>query len=367
MRKLLGTILFLVGLILAAAMGNSVLWQHNAIHRFVPVAARIQRADLVRHSGKHVYYSPEATYTYDYQGQTYHSSRVLPYAESGDHAWADDIFQPLFLAQVQGRAVTAYVNPDDPAESILVRQYSFTPYVFTAAGILLAEIGIGILTRVLGGASTTMTAIALDDSGWQLLLPQRSLRRRFTDSLCWTLGAALATVPALFHYIQIAGQKNGIAIFWAIAIGVTLAILGFMTLRRWSLTRHVSDARLRIRPAPMKLAEPLEIDVEMDAFTPLRVKEFLAKLICQEHYRERRGTKTQTGVRVKGEFPLRLAADTQIPAGQTLAGKGQFVLEGPWPATSNAKVYPYYTWQISISAKLSGSPDYTSLFPLTVE
>jgi hypothetical protein len=163
-------------------------------------------------------------------------------------------------------------------------------------------------------------------------------------------------MPALFHYVQIAGQRNGIAIFWSIAVGATLAILGFMTLRRWSLTRHLSDARLRIRPTPMKLAEPLEIDVEMDAYTPLRVREFAAKLVCQEHYRERRG-----------EVPLRLVADAQIPTGQTLAGKGQFVLEGPWPVTSNARSYPYYTWQLHIQAKLVGLPDYAGIFPLTIE
>src|SRR5258708_6436932 len=129
MRRVIGILLILGAGIAAFFAISSVLWQHRAIHEFVPVDVEILSAEVKVHRGKSTSYSPEATYHYTYNGHDYHSSCVLPFQESDGQSWANGIVSRLRAGNGRGVEMggkfTGYVNPEKPNESILIREYSF--------------------------------------------------------------------------------------------------------------------------------------------------------------------------------------------------------------------------------------------------
>jgi hypothetical protein len=215
-----------------------------------------------------------------------------------------------------------------------------------------------------------MVAIPLDDSGAQLLLPTQSLKGRFHWALAMLGAVTVAAVPALAHWMFVAGQLPVAGPAWGMyaAAGAGLVAFGILTLRRWGVSRRLSDARLRVRPAPMVRGRPFELELEVDAYGPLRVKEARARVMCTEHYKEKRGNKTQYGSRARAEEKVTLAGPAEVPAGQVFAGKGTVVVnEAAAPPTSrNTKEYPHYTWKVRVEIVLEGAVDYVGEFPVEV-
>jgi hypothetical protein len=263
----------------------------------------------------------------------------------------------------------AYVNPREPGESILVRAYSAKPYVGTLVALAAALVGAGLVaTRSLGGARSTMAAVTLDDSGWRLLMPRTNLTRQKRDAYFWAVGLAAVLAPLTLHWIVLAGQRDAVPL---IVCGMLAAVwVGAMVhaFRRWSIAGTLSDARLRVRPAPLQRGEAFAMELEADAYVPLRVQSVLARVICTEHYREKRGNKTSYGTRTHTERETMLSDQTQIPAGQVLEGRGELTVDRAAPPTTDltVKEYPYYTWDLRIHIVLEGAADYVAVFPLEV-
>jgi hypothetical protein len=377
MQRFMGLVI-----LLAAGIGvyfciTNVLWQDRAIRHFVAVPAQILTTEVRTHRGGKggPTYSPEATYSYTYNGQQHQSTRVLAISYStNNHAWAQDV-----LARIDGARgprgpggawrSTAYVNPQNPEEAILVRDYSFLPYGFGMGTLLAAGVGAGMLAGVIGAGRGKMAAVALDDSGWQLLLPAVPVRRQYRNAVIWLIGGGIALLVMPAHWVLVAGQ-GGLTMFiaGAIALGV-IASLGIVTFRRWSVCRHLSDARLRIKPAPMCRGEAFAMEVEIDAYAPLNVTEMNARLICTEHYKEKRGSKTYYGTRTRAEKTVELHGAGTVPAGEVVGGKGEVTFDRDMPPTTDITIknYPYFTWELRLLLALEGTVDYTAIFPLEVD
>jgi hypothetical protein len=375
MRKVIGILLLLVGLALSCYMGIAVLWQHAAITRFVPVPCSILSSKVNVHRGRHTSYSPSISYCYTYHDRAYQSSCVLPYEENGDVIWANGIVSRYTQAGrgAEGLVLnaTAYVNPEQPEESVLERMYSGTPYFFCTVGLLLIGIGVGLLTGLIGGERETMAAVPLDDSGIQLLLPARPLRAILREAIAILMAALIAVVPPAAHWLLAARQSmNSNLGLLIVGEGIVLLVLAVKAFNRWNVCRRLSDARLRVRPAPMVRGQVFTMEMEVDAYSPLRVRKSQARVRCVEHYKEKRGNKTATGTRTKGEQTADLSDAAKIPAGQLLPGKAElFFPANELPPTSDlsTKLYPYYTWEIHVHIDLEGMADYRAVFPLAVD
>lgn len=371
MRWLGAILLITLPGLLALVLIFSLLHQDNANRRFVPVDAVIHSTEIRRHSGKSTTYSPEATYSYRVNGTEHTSTDVLATSNSSSHSWAEDM-----LSQVQrrgpagpeGTPAIAYVNPNNPDDAVLVRWYSFIPYIFCMICLFLTMLGFGILIGAVGGGRKEMKALALDDSGWQLLLPRANLRQQYRNSILWLVGTTIAMIPLPAHWTFVAGQTGGRTVFaWLLALGV-VGLIAVIAWRRREMARHMSDARLRVRPIPLRRDEAFAIELEADALSPLQIQEITASVTCIEHYKEKRGNKTSYGTRTHREEKVTLAAATQVPAGDILTGKGEVTLTS-CPCTSDAaarKQYPWYTWEIRIAVKLEKMVDYAAVFPLEV-
>ena len=331
--RILGFILLIAASIGAYFCVVNVLWQDDVVRRFVPVKAHLLSTDIRMHRGSKgsTSYSPEARYAYEYGGVRYESTRVLPISWNSSRSWAAGVLARIELMPEGAGWATAYVNARNPQEAVLVRAYNVLPYALGMAALVAAAVGLGMLVGVISAGRTEMKAIALDDSGWQLLLPQRQLRRLVSNAVAWLIGGTLAVVVMPAHWLLVAGQ-GGVTglVLGTIAAGI-IAGLGIVAYRRWSVSRHVSDARLRIRPAPMRRGESLAMEVGMDAYAPLQVLAMKAKVLCIEHYKERRGQKTVYGTRTREEKAVELNGPGSVKAGEEIAGQGEVTFDTAAP------------------------------------
>jgi hypothetical protein len=370
MKRFLSFLLAIGAAIGAYFAVTLLLWQHKAVREFVPVEARIVSAEVRRHSGKKTTYSPEITYTYRYADHDYTSSQVLPVSENSSYAWAENIVNrfggpthDLPGLEVHRSKAIAYVNPDKPEEAILVREYSFMPYIFTLLTGLASLLGLGLFTGVVGGGRDRMTAIALDETDTRLLLPAKSLYAASRDAILWTAGAAVVALPLLAHWAFAAGRSS---LVFGLIVLVGLGVLGVIAYRRWSLTRSLSDARVRVRPAPLVRGQPFAVEVEADVRAPLRITAARVRVRCIEYYKEKRGNKTSYGSRTRGEevAPL-LTTPAEFASGAVFTGAGELVLCDLPPTTDRTlKTYPYYRWELRLEIEIEKHANYRAAFPL---
>ena len=123
-----------------------------------------------------------------------------------------------------------------------------------------------------------------------------------------------------------------------------------------------------VTPVPLKREGPVSVRVELDALRPLRIESASTKIVCVEHYQEKRGNKTSSGTRTKGERPLDICSPKAIAAGEMVEGEATAHVDPDWPPTSADEVhYPYYTWELRVRLKFTGAADYQETFIITAE
>lgn len=103
-----------------------------------PVSAVVDgsRVEAVRGSKGGTSYRPVVSYTYRVEGRTYHCSTVTVILESQGWAWANRIASRY----PPGAATTAYVNPHDPSQAYLVRDFSIMPLAFVLIPLVFGAI-----------------------------------------------------------------------------------------------------------------------------------------------------------------------------------------------------------------------------------
>ena len=366
MRWFVAPLLVLIGLIGGMGFVLLVADQARVIQTGVATPAKVLDSHIDVHRGKSSTYLPVIHYRYRFGEQTYESTRLQAFEEHSSRLWAQEILDQYPV----GVMATAYVDPSDPTMAILLRDYSLTPYVLSIALFLVAVLGMAWLMGLVWNVRTKMVGISMGAEGWTLLMPQWRLRTGLWRAVYWWVGITAAVVPLLGHFLWASGRRDAVAALWAAAAGVVWVGLGIWAYRRWRISGHVSDARLQVNPAPMELGKPLRLRVELDALSPLRVSGFRAKLVCVQHYKEKRGSKTVYGTRVQGERSVEMVEEgevQQVSAGEVLAAEGEVVFEGAsWPGSWDGmvKMFPYFTWEVRVSVELLGMVDYAAVFPV---
>jgi hypothetical protein len=209
-----------------------------------------------------------------------------------------------------------------------------------------------------------MQAVLLDPAGWHLLLPEKNVKRNFRDAMLSFLLMSLPLVVVLVHLLM---RKRDLGFFGWIPVLAVVLVLVFQVIwvvRAWSVSRNMSDPRVLVKPAPLRIGEPFGVKIELDAYSPMKVSKVEAKLVCVEHYQERRGNKTQTGVRDHRTEAMVLAGG-DVAAGGMLEREGEWTVTD-WPASQplNSRVYPFYTWEVRLDVAVDGAADYRGVFPL---
>ena len=376
MGRFVGVFLLLFGLVFGGVGGFMAWKQQRMIATFLPTDADIleTHVETKQDGDDSPTFLPVATFRYTVNGQAYTGKKVFPTEVSAGSAWARGIInriQVLDAAAARDKShVPAYYNPRAPAESFLLAEYTCFPYIFLIPGLAIATAGAGLLSGLLG-RTVRPIAVALDTSGWQLVMPRDSLRQRLRTSLKVFATIAIVLGLPLFHWTVIACQMG---LFGEILGAVTLLALAFPAwsiFSRWNASRFLGDPRVLIRPWPLQRGQPVELQIEADARRSLDIVEAHARFLCTEHYREGRGDEAKQGTRKRFDRTVPLAEASRITEGNTLEARGIFLCtQEEAPGTSDIsmkKVYPWYTWEMHLEITPRHAPAFKSAFPLRVE
>jgi len=117
-----------------------------------PVAATIQQADLQEHQGaEETAYTLEAWYAYEFKGRRYTSNSIdIMGGRSGDQPFLWRRCQDLKRHRDTGQPFTAYVNRQNPSESLLYRE-AHEPWLYALVPFGFFLTGCGACVMCLGG------------------------------------------------------------------------------------------------------------------------------------------------------------------------------------------------------------------------
>ncbi len=126
-----GLVFFLVGMI-PGYIALSTLVQSFQARSWTPVAATVLAAELdVSHGDDSTTYSVSGRYRYEVGGQAFESTRIS--FDTGSDNIGDFHHRTHALLEQHrrsGEPVTAYVNPDDPSEAVVVRSMRWGMFAF---------------------------------------------------------------------------------------------------------------------------------------------------------------------------------------------------------------------------------------------
>jgi hypothetical protein len=348
--------------------------QQRKITTYVPadatiVSGEVQRRESSGGSGSNrrtsVSYGPAVTYRYDVGGQSYTSDDLRPTGtETGSQSWAEGVvgrFPP-------GSRQTIWHDPRDPAKSFLLREWSFTPYLFVLAPMLHLSIGLGVglLTRWGRGRAAPLVPRA---GGWFELPAGMTTGQKLRG---WAIIAAVWYGVGLLtggHYFAVADPPYGNAPMIVLAIYAAVGLLSvFMTLYYLRLRGNASDARAFVDRSDARCGEPITIRVEQSLSPDILVEELKVGLVCTASTREQRGSKTSYSSHERCAVWETLATNTMPRRGAPLEAKHTFTLRWHDPPTSPAdqKEYPRHAWRVEVRTKLANSPDYRGSFPIAI-
>ncbi len=237
MRWLIGLLVLSASLLGTLASLSLVVDQDHLLRTCLPVQATVTSSFLETHSGKHTSYSPKIQYEYVVGQAKYASSHIHTFDDDGSRSWAQGILNRFPL----GPAV-AYFDPQSPGDSILLKGYAIDPYLLTALCVGVSLITLAFLFRMIGGKRYLMTAVPVGADGWMLVLPQVSLRRSVRIAAFYCCAITFTFVPLFAHFAYVA-EHYGVGWMALVCLPVLWTILLITWIRRWLVSRDVSDAR----------------------------------------------------------------------------------------------------------------------------
>jgi len=109
--------------------------QASALDSATTVEGTITSTSIETHSNKGVSYTPQATFTYTYEGETYTASNVYPGTLAHDFDTERAAREELDGYE-PGATVTVYVPTDSPAKGYLKPESNNKPFLLVGVGVL---------------------------------------------------------------------------------------------------------------------------------------------------------------------------------------------------------------------------------------
>lgn len=139
---LVGLIFFCAGLALMWFLGFRAIGRAGEVESWDKAACTLKKADLtVSMNGKEPLMRADALYEFTYRGQALSGSKVF---DDGMTGQANEIEEILHGLRSQAQP-TVYVNPGNPAETVLVPPSRGTAYLMVGLGATFALIGLLVM------------------------------------------------------------------------------------------------------------------------------------------------------------------------------------------------------------------------------
>jgi hypothetical protein len=313
-------------------------------------------------------YSVDIVYEYNFNGQAFRSGkyRFIGGSSSGyaGKAAVVDRYPP-------GRQTICYVNPDDPAEAVLIRTMgpeallALIPLIFMIVGLggFIYALRMDNATGAVGPAGTAPGSPVRVDagSGRMILKPQSSAAGKIIVSMA--VAAFWNGIVSVFVYQAYAGWRAGnpeyfLMLFLIPFVLIGLVLIGgifYFILAAFNPRPTISLATHILRPGD---ATAVDWNTSGNVYN---IREFKLLLIGEETATYRRGTDTYTDRHTFYEKILAASADPE-----TLR-RGQTILRVPSPTMHSFKSdNNAIVWKIRLQCEVPRWPDIKEDFEITV-
>ncbi len=373
---LFGSVFLLAGLVIGGfAVVN--LWHWWDARDWEPVPARILSADLSQHrdSDGATTYQAKAEYQYEWAGQRYTGDRV-GFSGGADNVgdFHHDAFRELDSARRTGRPVTIWIDPDDPAESVVYRQMRWGLFsLMMLFPLLFGGVGAGIIVfSIYGGRKAKQEQSkqgAHPDAPWRWREEwQDGVLSTSSKNLMWMIVAFatlwnLISLPVLFFVPEeVLDKGNYLALLGLLfpLVGVGLIVWAVLLWKRW---RRFGCTRLVLKTMPAALGGALEAHLELPSALPSDA-ELDLRLSCVHRRVSGSGKNRSTHEDYLWQDDLRieLAGARRMPGGHLPV---RFRLPADQPQSDWAKARSQIIWRLDVSSDIPGV-DYRAQFDLPV-
>lgn len=144
-----GLLALVIGIGVAGFGAVEYLQQGAVVDRAVEVEATIVETEVTSSStstGSGADYQPRATFSYEYDGQSYTASGVFPGTVPPSYD-TESAAREVLEGYDSGATVTAYVDPESPDSAFLEPRRTNTPLILMALGGLFAVVGVSTVLR----------------------------------------------------------------------------------------------------------------------------------------------------------------------------------------------------------------------------
>lgn len=246
---------FGVGVWMGYSIGNNLLdaWQ---MREWIPVQATLQRAGYETNSGDESdTYRAFAEYGYEYGGRRYINDRVgISGGSDNIGDYQRDMGRYLSGLRSRGETITVYVNPEDPADSIIDRSVRWGLIGFKAIFFLVfGGVGLGLIIAVFRAPQEKdpedpmlRDAPWLANDKWQTAEIRSDSKPTMWAAWAFAAFWNLISAPLPFVvYTEITQKDN-----WLALIGLLFPLVG-IGLITWAVKRTLEWRRFG--PAPLTL------------------------------------------------------------------------------------------------------------------
>lgn len=364
-------LLGLAGIAALLYLGGFMAWrQHQAMTAWPEVQGEVVTSRVVTSRGRRnsTNYAARIQYRYDEPGSKLsgamarRSTQVLPIWDWMPSSQSEAISRTSSFSV--GSQPKVWVNPEDPEDAFILRQYQSWPVGIFNAGLLALVFWLGTLLKI--GINGKEASSTLREGGFRLLGPKETLaqiRRRWL--LCFAVSCLMPIAPGLYALL---GGPDALGwLFW-ITVGAStlnLFIVGFYTLLAWRRCAWIGEPTVLVSPTPVTTGGEVLIVAEVESFTD-STSSFACRLVCERLRKERRGKSTvvvRDPLGAWGAPTINLNPRGQEPASQTL----NMILPHDLPGSGDGVSFPRVEWTIEIDIVGPVGLRHAARYPLRVE
>ncbi|MEW6076639.1 MAG: DUF3592 domain-containing protein [Thermodesulfobacteriota bacterium] len=364
---------FLIFLVAGSAFGYFLVFpaltKYLNADNWVETPCVVQSSRVKSHdSDDGTTYSVDIVYEYNFNGQPFRSGkyRFIGGSSSGyaGKAAVVDQYPP-------GRQAICYVNPDDPAEAVLIRTMgpealmALIPLIFMIVGLggFIYALRTGNAAGAIGSAGTSRRLPARVDvgSGRMILKPQSSAAGKIIVSMA--VAAFWNGIVSVFVYQAYAGWRTGNPDYFLMLFLIPFVLVGLVLIGGifyFILAAFNPRPTISLETHVLRPGDATDVDWNTSG-NVYNIREFKLLLIGEETATYRRGTDTCTDRQPFYEKVLAASADPE-----TLR-RGQTSLRIPSPTMHSFKSdNNAIVWKIRLQCEVPRWPDIKEDFEITV-
>lgn len=362
-------VLFWMSLIM---MGGVPLWlyissfeemqrQHHIIATYQEIQAKVVSSGTKEWTSSHdvKHFDAAILYRYEVNGTTYQSDVLAPIVLYGSEEWADSII----AGYRAGQTCTAYYDPENPSQAILLRHHYFSPYREMLYISFILTGGSFFISYVWYAKKRKLTPA---DNGWFAIAPESGeCQKLFSAKVCTAVWYFFGSIPTAHYFLFVPAPHSSTAITdFAIFYGLGLIPVLFL-IRYWRMSRDMDEAQVLVDQAESNLGGRLKFSARQSVRRDLKLKHATFCLRCLGITRH---GKHSTSTTLFETEPVEVK-DRMLHAGEDWELSGEWTLppnERPTGRDATGK-YNWIAWKLYLDCKYLHAPGYSTEYRLEVK